>query len=93
MPLVDILRHPVAMLIIALLIVFRIFAGKTGPMEHFEGEVVTEIDSTQMYNTLVAEAKEMLLVVDAYATWCGPCRTASPIFGKLSTEYDSSTVR
>ena len=33
------------------------------------------------------EAGSMLVVVDFYATWCGPCKMISPIVEKMSKDY------
>lgn len=32
------------------------------------------------------------LVVDLWATWCGPCRMVSPIMTELAQEYDGKIV-
>jgi len=31
---------------------------------------------------------ELPLVVDLWATWCGPCRMVGPIISELAAEYD-----
>ena len=35
---------------------------------------------------------EMPLVVDFWATWCGPCRMVSPIISELAEQYDGKIV-
>ena len=35
---------------------------------------------------------EMPLVVDFWATWCGPCRMVAPIISKLAEKYDGKIV-
>ena len=32
------------------------------------------------------------LVVDFWATWCGPCRMISPIISKLAEKYDGKII-
>ena len=35
---------------------------------------------------------ELPLVVDFWATWCGPCRMVAPIIAELAEEYDGKVV-
>ena len=32
------------------------------------------------------------LVVDFWATWCGPCRMVSPIISKMAEKYDGQII-
>ena len=35
---------------------------------------------------------ELPLVVELWATWCGPCRKIGPIISELANEYDGKLV-
>lgn len=47
-----------------------------------------EIKSLSQFNKLKASP---LLIIDFYATWCGPCKFISPVFDKLAKPHESST--
>jgi thioredoxin-like negative regulator of GroEL len=45
---------------------------------------VQELSDANFHSTL---KEQKLAIVDVFASWCGPCRLFSPLFGEISNQY------
>jgi len=51
-----------------------------------------EINSTNFNSEVVEKSKEIPVLVDFYATWCGHCKLQSPIIDELGSELKDRVV-
>jgi thioredoxin 1 len=60
-------------------------AGSAGPRQQGEITMVRQIETAEDFDREVLQASKPVLV-DFYATWCGPCRMVTPILDQLAGE-------
>jgi len=54
--------------------------------------LVIDVTTASFEQDVIAKSMTVPVVVDLWATWCGPCKQLSPILEKLALEYDGRWI-
>lgn len=68
------------------------FFSSAGPSDGTVGDATMEITSPESFQTIIKLSMKKAVVLDAYATWCGPCKMLDPILKAAIAKHAGDVV-
>ena len=53
---------------------------------------IIQIQNVDEFNKILEDYSNEIILVDFWATWCGPCMTFAPVFEKLFQEHADDVI-
>lgn len=67
-------------------------AGDSTPSQVEQGPVVFDVTDATLERDVIERSRSCAVVVDLWASWCGPCRTLGPILEQVITATKGAVV-
>lgn len=66
--------------------------GDDGPVERSTGAFVVEVTEATFQTEVVERSLQVPVIVDLWATWCGPCKQLSPVLERLAEAANGAWI-